>query len=157
MSSRMPAITHHRLELCLERRDDVVNLTHRCPVLPRLTHTGRRRRARHTAAPAPSNDSAPRATRVLLLEWEAPPAPVCGTPTGMMVDAGTPVVGVVVVDVLVVDVVVVDVVATKLFTTVVMQVTALPPPVAVPLHWLTVTGNADVRPVTVQPTVVLPA
>jgi hypothetical protein len=46
--------------------------------------------------------------------------------------------------------------ARKLLVTVVMQVTALPPPVAVPLHWLTVTGSADVSPVTVQPTVVSP-
>jgi hypothetical protein len=46
--------------------------------------------------------------------------------------------------------------ATKLSVIVVMQVTALPPPVAVPLHWLTVTGSANVAPVTVQPTVVSP-
>ena len=53
-------------------------------------------------------------------------------------------------------VVVVVTAAMKWLVTVVMQVTALPPPVAVPLHWLTVTGNADVPPVTVQPTVVSP-
>jgi hypothetical protein len=41
----------------------------------------------------------------------------------------------------------------KLFKNVAVQVTALPPPVAVPLHWLTVTGSADAAPVTVQPTV----
>ncbi len=46
--------------------------------------------------------------------------------------------------------------AMKLFVIVAMHVTALPPPVAVPLHWLMVTGNADVPPVTVQPTVVSP-
>jgi hypothetical protein len=46
--------------------------------------------------------------------------------------------------------------AMKLLVNVAMQVTALPPPVAVLLHWLTVTGNADVPPVTVQPTVVSP-
>ena len=46
--------------------------------------------------------------------------------------------------------------ATKLFVTVVAHVTALPPPVAVPLHWLTVTGRAEASPVTVQPTVVSP-
>jgi hypothetical protein len=46
--------------------------------------------------------------------------------------------------------------AAKLLVIVVMQVTALPPPVAVPLHWLTVTGSADAAPVTVQPTVVSP-
>ncbi len=45
---------------------------------------------------------------------------------------------------------------TKLLVTVVMQVTALPPPVAVPLHWFTVTGSADVPPATVQPTAVSP-
>jgi hypothetical protein len=45
---------------------------------------------------------------------------------------------------------------TKLLMNAVMQVTALPPPVAVSLHWLTVTGKADVPPVTVQPTVVSP-
>jgi hypothetical protein len=44
----------------------------------------------------------------------------------------------------------------KSLVNVVAQVTALPPPVPVPLHWLTVTGNADVPPVTVQPTVVSP-
>lgn len=44
----------------------------------------------------------------------------------------------------------------KLLVNVVAQVTALPPPVPVPLHWLTVTGSADVPPVTVQPTVVSP-
>jgi hypothetical protein len=44
----------------------------------------------------------------------------------------------------------------KLLTKALMQVTALPPPVAVPLHWLMVTGSADVPPVTVQPTVVSP-
>jgi hypothetical protein len=49
-----------------------------------------------------------------------------------------------------------DAAAAKLLVIVVMQVTALPPPVAVPLHWLTVTGSADAAPVTVQPTVVSP-
>jgi hypothetical protein len=44
----------------------------------------------------------------------------------------------------------------KLLVNALMHVTALPPPVAVPLHWLTVTGSADVPPVTVQPTVVSP-
>ena len=44
----------------------------------------------------------------------------------------------------------------KLLVDAVMQVTALPPPVAVPLHWVTVTGSADVPPVTVQSTVVSP-
>ncbi len=39
---------------------------------------------------------------------------------------------------------------TKAFCSVAMQVTALPPPVAVPLHWLMVTGSAEVAPVTVQ-------
>jgi hypothetical protein len=46
--------------------------------------------------------------------------------------------------------------AIKLLVIVVMQVTALPPPVAVPLHWLTVTRSAAVPPVTEQPTVVSP-
>jgi len=45
---------------------------------------------------------------------------------------------------------------TKWLVIVVIQVTLLPPPVAVPLHWLTVTGSADAAPVTVQPTVVSP-
>jgi hypothetical protein len=44
----------------------------------------------------------------------------------------------------------------KLLKNAVVQVTALPPPVAVPLHWLMVTGSADAAPVTVQPTVVSP-
>ena len=41
--------------------------------------------------------------------------------------------------------------------TVAMQVTALPPPFDVPLHWLMVTGSADSAPVTVQPTPGSPA
>ncbi len=45
---------------------------------------------------------------------------------------------------------------TKSFCSVAMQVTALPPPVALPLHWLMVTGSADAAPVTSQPTVVSP-
>jgi hypothetical protein len=56
-------------------------------------------------------------------------------------------------------VVVDDVVAAatrKSFVSEVAHVTALPPPVAVPLHWLTVTGRAEAPPVTVQPTVVSP-
>ena len=40
--------------------------------------------------------------------------------------------------------------ATKSFSSVAMQVTALPPPVALPLHWLMVTGSAEAAPVTVQ-------
>jgi hypothetical protein len=53
-------------------------------------------------------------------------------------------------------VVVVGVVA-KLLVTVAEQVTALPPPVAEPLHWLMVTGSAAVAPVTVQFTAASPA
>jgi hypothetical protein len=50
------------------------------------------------------------------------------------------------------------VVVTKLLVTVAEQVTALPPPVAEPLHWLMVTGvdTAAVAPVTVQFTAVVP-
>jgi hypothetical protein len=47
--------------------------------------------------------------------------------------------------------------AAKTSDTAVMQVTALPPPVAVPLHWLTVTGSAVDAPVTVQAAVGSPA
>jgi hypothetical protein len=47
--------------------------------------------------------------------------------------------------------------AAKTSDTAVMQVTALPPPVAVPLHWLTVTGSAVAAPVTVQAAVGSPA
>jgi hypothetical protein len=41
---------------------------------------------------------------------------------------------------------------TKTSASVAMQVTALPPPFEVPLHWLMVTGSAESAPVTVQPT-----
>jgi hypothetical protein len=47
--------------------------------------------------------------------------------------------------------------AAKTSATVAMQVTALPPPVAVPLHWLMVTGSAVAAPVTVQAAVGSPA
>jgi hypothetical protein len=91
-----------------------------------------------------------------------PPAvPLLPEPAAAVVVVGAVVVvvvGAVVVVVVVAGVVVVVVVdgVTKLLVIVVMQVTALPPPVAVPLHWLTVTGSADAAPVTVQPTVVSP-
>jgi len=52
----------------------------------------------------------------------------------------------------VVVVVVVVGAVTKAFSSVAVQVTALPPPVALPLHWLMVTGSAEVAPVTVQST-----
>jgi hypothetical protein len=119
----------------------------------------------------------PANSKSLSREWDAPPNPVCGPPEGMEANAPTFVGGPVdppapgadpvspvtldpptadgagvVVGVVVVGVVV----ATKLFAIVVMQVTALPPPVAVPLHWLTVTGSAEVAPVTSQSTVVSP-
>jgi hypothetical protein len=87
-----------------------------------------------------------------------PDEPVVPEPEpGTVVDPG-PVAGTVVVpDPTVGAVVVGGTEATKLFRTVVAHVTALPPPVAVPLHWLTVTGSAEVAPVTVQPTVGSPA
>ena len=46
---------------------------------------------------------------------------------------------------------------TNTSATVAMQVTALPPPFEVPLHWLMVTGSAESVPVTVQPAVGSPA
>lgn len=52
-------------------------------------------------------------------------------------------------------VVVVGAAAMKLFVSVVMQVTVLPPPLEEPLHWLMVTGSADEPPVTSHCTLVL--
>jgi hypothetical protein len=45
----------------------------------------------------------------------------------------------------------------KLLVYVVLQVTELPAPMAVLLHWVTVTGSAEVPPVTVQATAFCPA
>ena len=46
---------------------------------------------------------------------------------------------------------------TKLLVNVAAHVTALPPPVAVPLHCVTVTGSAESLPITLHATVVRPA
>jgi len=45
----------------------------------------------------------------------------------------------------------------KTWVSVALQSTALPPPVAVPLHWLMVTGSDAAAPVTVQAAVGSPA
>jgi hypothetical protein len=125
---------------------------------------------------APTNASTVAHKRLLSRECDAPPNPVCAPPEGTApkvaatVDGPveppapgddpvspvdpepTPALGATadpsgeVVVVVVVDGV------TKLFSIVAMQVTALPPPVAVPLHWLMVTGSAETEPVTVQST-----
>jgi hypothetical protein len=73
---------------------------------------------------------------------------------------GTTVVGTVVVDTTVVGTTVVGTVVgdvTELLMIVLEQVSALPPPVAEPLHWLIVIGSAEVPPETLQLTDVLPA
>ena len=144
----------------------------------------RRRIAIMHANPAPISARTPATMRLVASrECDAPPNPVCAPPEGMALSAAavvgepldspapgepdppvapTPPVAVALEpDALVPDpplpdgvVVVVATGAMKLFASVAVQVTALPPPVAVPLHWLTVTGSADVPAVTVQSTVV---
>jgi hypothetical protein len=64
---------------------------------------------------------------------------------------------VVVVVVVVGEVVVVVKADTKVLMNAEEHVTALPPPVEVPLHWLTFTGRAVVAPVTVHFTAACPA
>jgi hypothetical protein len=55
------------------------------------------------------------------------------------------------------EVVVVVKADTKVLMNAEEHVTALPPPVEVPLHWLTFTGRAVVAPVTVHFTAACPA
>src|ERR1700692_4579541 len=143
--------------------------------------------ARTIVNPAAARATLPTYMKSGLVDREAPPNPVCGAPGGTtaatvarpepvplatpdpaapapLPPAPPPVVpptpglepvpGVAVGPTVVV---VVDVGVTKLLVYVLVQVTALTPPVAVPLHWLTVTGNADAAPVTVQPTAGCPA
>lgn len=94
-----------------------------------------------------------------------PPVPVVVVGGDVVVVGGVVVVvggDVVVVggDVVVVGLVVVVVVgveAAKVSLIVVAQVTELPPPVALPLHWLMVTRSAVAPPVTVQSTAGFPA
>ena len=136
------------------------------------TDARRRRMARTIVSPAAASATLPTYTRAGFVERDAPPNPVCGAPVGMT-DATVPVapptplpvpveppaptapplppasppvavsrlpavppvpvaVGVVVVEA-----------GTNTSATVAMQVTALPPPFEVPLHWLMVTGSAD--------------